>query len=170
MREPPPPYVYQAWPAWFYGPNGEAEIFNRPAEVPEGWHDSPAKVGDPKAVTVIPELDEALAGAETADPVEGQHGQEDINAQGEGAQGSNDGGEGADQGGDASGEQQGEEADEEEADALESGSADDSEQPVSLEAMTKAQIVQKLRVLEVAHNPSWGRERLRDLLRDNVEA
>lgn len=50
------------WPAVFYGPDGQNQIFQRPTEVPEGWHDNPAKVGDPDAVTVIPGLDEALAG------------------------------------------------------------------------------------------------------------
>lgn len=25
------------WPAWFNGPNGEAEIFNSADEVPDGW-------------------------------------------------------------------------------------------------------------------------------------
>lgn len=32
-----PQYIYQAWPAWHYGPNGEAEIFNAAEEVPPGW-------------------------------------------------------------------------------------------------------------------------------------
>lgn len=32
-----------AWgPAWMYGPNGEAAIFERPEDVPAGWTDSPA--------------------------------------------------------------------------------------------------------------------------------
>jgi len=29
------------WPCWYYGPNGEAEIFDAPAEVPEGWQTTP---------------------------------------------------------------------------------------------------------------------------------
>jgi len=29
------------WPAWRYGPHGEAEIFQHSGEVPEGWVDSP---------------------------------------------------------------------------------------------------------------------------------
>ena len=40
------PYRYQAWPAWFYGPNGEAEIFNCAEEVPHGWHDDPTRDSD----------------------------------------------------------------------------------------------------------------------------
>lgn len=27
---------------WAYGPNGEAEIFNSPDDVPKGWADTPA--------------------------------------------------------------------------------------------------------------------------------
>jgi hypothetical protein len=30
-----------AWPAWFYGPDGDAEIFDAPEDVPEGWEDHP---------------------------------------------------------------------------------------------------------------------------------
>lgn len=36
-------YVYQAWPSWRYGPNGEAEIFEDEDQVPEGWLDHPSK-------------------------------------------------------------------------------------------------------------------------------
>lgn len=32
-----------SWPAWYYGPNGQSEIFNSEEEVPEGWHDHPSK-------------------------------------------------------------------------------------------------------------------------------
>lgn len=32
------------WPAWRYGPNGAAAIFQQEAEVPAGWADHPAKV------------------------------------------------------------------------------------------------------------------------------
>jgi hypothetical protein len=38
-------YEHQAFPAWFYGPNGEAEIFQAEEDVPAGWVDHPAKVG-----------------------------------------------------------------------------------------------------------------------------
>lgn len=34
-----------SWPSWMYGPNGASMICNGPEEVPEGWVDSPAKVG-----------------------------------------------------------------------------------------------------------------------------
>jgi hypothetical protein len=39
------PYVHQEWPAWFYGPNGAAHIFNSPEEVPNGWASHPSLVG-----------------------------------------------------------------------------------------------------------------------------
>lgn len=31
------------FPSWYYGPNGEAEIFQSADEVPEGWLDHPSK-------------------------------------------------------------------------------------------------------------------------------
>lgn len=33
------------FPAWFYGPDGAACIFERAEDIPAGWVDSPAKVG-----------------------------------------------------------------------------------------------------------------------------
>lgn len=33
-----------SWPAWRYGPGGQAQIFHSPEEVPEGWEDHPQKV------------------------------------------------------------------------------------------------------------------------------
>lgn len=36
------------WPAWYYGPDDAAEVFNSEDEVPEGWHDHPSKVGGAK--------------------------------------------------------------------------------------------------------------------------
>ena len=29
------------WPAWFYGSGGEARIFERCEDVPQGWRDAP---------------------------------------------------------------------------------------------------------------------------------
>lgn len=51
------------WPAVFYGPDGEAETFDGPLEVPSGWHDHPSKVGNKKAKTEIPGREEAEAAA-----------------------------------------------------------------------------------------------------------
>lgn len=53
MYEEPQPYQYQAWPAWFYGPNGESDIFNAAEEVPVGWSDKPP--GDEPAAPEQPE-------------------------------------------------------------------------------------------------------------------
>lgn len=35
------------WPAWYYGPAGEAKVFQSEAEVPQGWLDAPGKHYDP---------------------------------------------------------------------------------------------------------------------------
>lgn len=45
-KKPAPPRFPEGttWPGWYYGPDGAAEIFNGPDEVPEGWEDHPAKV------------------------------------------------------------------------------------------------------------------------------
>lgn len=53
------------WPSTLYGPEGQVQVFNSPLEVPEGWHDNPKKVGDPKAKTILPFYEEALAAAES---------------------------------------------------------------------------------------------------------
>lgn len=36
------------FPGWYYGPNGESQIFNSIEEVPEGWEDHPSKVKEPQ--------------------------------------------------------------------------------------------------------------------------
>lgn len=43
------------WPAWFYGPNGQSDVFESADEVPEGWQDHPSKVAD--AVTIATDTD-----------------------------------------------------------------------------------------------------------------
>lgn len=53
------------WPSWKYGPNGEAEIFDKSADVPVGWMDAPfsedALKGPEKGRKLDPqELTEAL--------------------------------------------------------------------------------------------------------------
>lgn len=60
------PYIYQAWPSWFYGPNGEAAIFEEHDDIPEGW------TGDPKAFNkeTTNEEDAPEASAEAADEAE----------------------------------------------------------------------------------------------------
>jgi len=44
------------YPAWFNGPDGEAKIFNDPAEVPKGWTS-----GADKAVAEVPKKSAAKA-------------------------------------------------------------------------------------------------------------
>lgn len=43
----------QTFPAWFYGPDGEAAVFDSADDVPKGWADHPgnakAAVAEPKA-------------------------------------------------------------------------------------------------------------------------
>lgn len=54
------------FPAWRYGPNGEAEIFNAETEVPFGWTKQPGQVFVPREGTarhdradLIKQLEEA---------------------------------------------------------------------------------------------------------------
>ena len=37
-----------AWPAWRYGPNGEADIFESEAAVPKGWKSHPSAFDKPE--------------------------------------------------------------------------------------------------------------------------
>lgn len=39
------------WPAWYYGPNNQADTFGSPEEVPAGWQDHPSKVEPEKVIT-----------------------------------------------------------------------------------------------------------------------
>lgn len=36
-------------PAWFYGPNGQAKIFDDLSDVPAGWQDHPFQVDEKPA-------------------------------------------------------------------------------------------------------------------------
>lgn len=40
------------WPAWRYGPNGHAAMFERSEDVPSDWRDHPTKVGEKAAAPV----------------------------------------------------------------------------------------------------------------------
>jgi hypothetical protein len=35
------------FPAWYYGPEGQQQVFQRAEDVPEGWQDHPSKVITP---------------------------------------------------------------------------------------------------------------------------
>jgi len=54
-------YTHQHWPAYRYGPDGAAEIFEQESDVPAGWTDHPSKVGEAKPA---PKLAPALKVAE----------------------------------------------------------------------------------------------------------
>lgn len=36
--------MIKMWPAWRYGPDNQAEIFNGEEQVPRGWQDHPSKL------------------------------------------------------------------------------------------------------------------------------
>lgn len=54
------------WPAWFYGPKGEAQVFDSQADVPEGWASHPSLVGQPAGTT----LESITSDDDAADVVE----------------------------------------------------------------------------------------------------
>lgn len=56
----------QSWPAWFYGPNNQADTFGSPEEVPEGWHDHPIKVEGDKVITAAKTGGAPVGGASVA--------------------------------------------------------------------------------------------------------
>ncbi len=60
MRDPNKPSKDKPhWPGWFYGPNGEAEIFQSQADVPVGWEDHPSKVNSAgNSAAIAPETAE----------------------------------------------------------------------------------------------------------------
>jgi len=39
------------FPAWYYGPDGESQIFDREEDVPEGWTDHPTNVSNSTSET-----------------------------------------------------------------------------------------------------------------------
>jgi hypothetical protein len=45
------PDGHSSWPAWFYGPNNQADTFSSPEEVPAGWVDHPSKIEGEKVIT-----------------------------------------------------------------------------------------------------------------------
>lgn len=145
----------QHWPAVFYGPDGQQEVFNGPLEVPEGWHDHPSKVGDDNAKTEIPGYEDAVAAA-NLDAEEGEEEEEDTTGEGEGV--------GAEHG------QQGEKN---------TGAGD---RDVNIQAaagensfvlpekgkMSKDDITKMLTARKVSFNKNWNEGRLYDLLKDTI--
>lgn len=53
-------YVYQAWPCWCTGPNGEGRVIEREEDVPEGWEHHGITVGAKKAHDAAPHDIKAL--------------------------------------------------------------------------------------------------------------
>lgn len=142
------------WPSIFYGPNGQSQVFSSPLEVPDGWHDSPAKVGDPKAKTEIPFYDEAVAAANSTPANEGdgdekqqdeesEEGQDELIPEGDDEQ---------------PGEGEGEQQEEVQVEAL-----------PALEDITKDEIAARLRAKGANFNPTWSKERLYGVLKDASE-
>lgn len=150
------------WPAVFYGPadhDGEppqSATFNNPLEVPDGWHDHPAKVGDPKAKTEIPGYEEAVAAAnESGDEDDGDEGEDDVNGDG---------------------------VDPNEPGVRNSG-ADDLDRNIretaerkgyvlpDIKDITKDEIIRRLETVKpkLSFNKNWNEQRLYDLLKDNLD-
>jgi hypothetical protein len=60
------------FPAWFYGPNGQSQICQSEADVPEGWQDHPSKVITPErtgSAPLPPQTDQLSEGQRGAGPV-----------------------------------------------------------------------------------------------------
>lgn len=107
--------IKKHWPAWYWGPEGQSAIFNKRAEVPEGWRNQP--FGEAEEI----------------------HSDED----------------GADDAADT------EEIDDE------AGEGDDEEGLPEIDELTVEQIKEYLKDAKVQFNPSWNKERLYNLLKDN---
>lgn len=144
----------QHWPGCYYGPDDQVEIFNSPLEVPEGWHDHPSKVDDPKAKTVIPGYAEAVAAAETeqkddADEEELEDADDEAAAPAETASAEADAGEDG-------------------ATASEGAGAEAAELTLPpVDDMSKDDITCRLLAMKLTFNVNWGKDRLYNLLKDN---
>jgi hypothetical protein len=60
------------FPAWFYGPNGQRQLFQADTDVPAGWHDHPSKVITPERTgskPLPPQTDRIPAAQRGAAPV-----------------------------------------------------------------------------------------------------
>lgn len=61
--------VFPQWPSWYYGPDGEAKIFQREEDVPQGWKNTPyppAPEKAPEPVPTGPTREEMIAELEAA--------------------------------------------------------------------------------------------------------
>lgn len=68
-----PPYEYQPWPSWRFGPNGQKAIFQSEEEVPDGWTDSPHKAAQDTDEAASPESEDKVSALmqKTADDLVG---------------------------------------------------------------------------------------------------
>lgn len=143
------------WPSTLYGPEGQVQVFNSPLEVPEGWHDNPKKVGDPKAKTILPFYEEALAAAES-DIKEGID--EEVKEDATVAENKE-----SETGAPADGQP-------------EEGVQDAAQEVIALapvDELDKEELVGRLNLVEELKGrwqPNWSKQRLYDLLADHLNA
>lgn len=158
------------WPAWYYGPDGQSEIFQDPLQVPDGWHDSPDKFGpDGKALkdakTEIPGLEEAVAAAneKAANMTEEEKAEEELGLSRDTA---------IEDASSVDGEKDGDNTvdDAVKSDLTGAEGQDSSPEKIApIDAMTKFDVIGRLNAKRVSFNGNWSKERLYDLLKDNVD-
>lgn len=155
------------WPAVFYGPDGEQEVFNNPLEVPEGWHDHPRKFKTGEK-TKIHGYDEAVAAAERnaaaveagglapegGTPVSADDADDD-NLNGDGVDPSEPG-------------QHNTGASDRDVSIRETAERKGYVLP-DIKDITKDEIKKQLQSRKVQFNSSWSEQRLYDLLKDNLD-
>jgi len=66
-QEPVTPEGFQSFPSWRYGPNGEAKIFEREEDIPEGWVDHPSKLQESTEEPKVEEAPQSQPNPETVD-------------------------------------------------------------------------------------------------------
>lgn len=137
------------WPGWWYGPDGEAEIFNGPLEVPEGWHDHPRKHLSEGELSVIVGLEEALVARDEQALEQAERDKQKLE-------------EAADDDGDATPSTDNDELDLTNQDVVE-------ETLLPVDDLSAEEIKARLQGREVAFNASWSKQRLYDLLADNIK-
>jgi hypothetical protein len=129
---------------WAYGPGGQAQIFDHPEQIPEGWEDHPSKVeaglGNISDTTADPNKGNSTASDHTGG------GNDSINRgqpHGEPTGSTTQGGE--------------------------TGQPTDSTFVLKpIDDVDKNWIMQHLNTRKVPHNPRWAKQKLYDLLRDNA--
>lgn len=138
----------QHWPAWYYGPNDQKAVFDHEGEVPDGWVDNPQKLR--------PGGDRVRTSRRTAEggtrPV-GEGGKLEGNDTGGGDETGGDGGDGGD---------------DETGGTRPAGEGGEVFVLPPFDEVDKPWIIAQLSTRKIPHNPSWGAQRLYDLLKDNL--